>query len=82
MDGRDLLNNIKEKSNHGLKDLTDEDLDRLLNATANAIDNILEKGDSVEIDDFGTFSRRKQDAVSVSVFVPAERLNDRINRRR
>ena len=85
MNEQNLLENIKEKSNSGLNELSDETLHQLLNATIDAIDKVLEEGDSVEIDDFGMFSRRKHganEATSVSFFRPFDRLNDRINRKK
>lgn len=82
MNGQELLENIKEKSTSELKDLSDGQYQELLDATTQVIDLILETGDSIEIDDFGLFSRRKQGAVSVSFFKTADRLHDRINRKK
>lgn len=82
MDQNTILNNIKLNSKSELDDLSDNDLDLLLKTTIQTIDSVLENGSSVEINDFGTFSRRKQDKVSVSFFRPAERLSDRISRKR
>lgn len=82
MDKKEILNNIKLNSKSGLKELSQEDLEVLLKATIEAIDSSLEKGDSVEVNDFGTFSRRKQGKISVSFFKPTDRLNDRISRKR
>jgi len=82
MDERTLLENIKNNPKSELNGLTDEDLNKLLRTTIAAIDSVLEKEDTVEIDDFGSFSRRKQQSVSVSFFKPVERLSERINRRK
>ncbi|MDR1809618.1 MAG: hypothetical protein LBR34_04335 [Prevotella sp.] len=77
-----MLKNIREKSISELKGVSVEQYQTLLNATAMTIDKILESGCSVDIDDFGLFSRRKQGNVSVSFFRAADRLNDRINRKK
>lgn len=77
-----ILNNIKLNSKTELEELSDQDMKLLLDTTIKAIDSIIERGDSIEINDFGTFSRRKNDNKSVSIFKPTDRLNDRISRRR
>ncbi|NDW19554.1 hypothetical protein D0T53_11620 [Dysgonomonas sp. 216] len=82
MKERDLLENIKNNTKSGLGDLTDDELKKLLHTTIAAIDTVLEKEDTLEVDDFGTFSRRKQHNVSVSFFKPSDKLTERINRRR
>ena len=82
MDEKQLLQNIKDKPSRELGNLSDKDLKNLLDLTINTIDSVLEDGGEVEIDDFGVFSRRKQNSVSVSFFKPSDRLNDRINRKK
>ncbi|MDR1809468.1 MAG: HU family DNA-binding protein [Prevotella sp.] len=82
MNEHELLENIKEKSISELNGLSDAQYRELLNASIRVIDKTLDAGDTIEIDDFGVFSRRKHNAVSVSFFRPAERLNDRINRKK
>lgn len=82
MDKQDILDNIKQNSRSELNKLSDSDLALLLDTTVKTIDAILEKGDSVGINDFGTFSRRKSNLTSVSFFKPTDRLNDRISRKR
>jgi nucleoid DNA-binding protein len=79
---QDLLENIRKRSVSDLKDMSTEQYKELLGATISAIDKVLETGDSISIDDFGLFSRRKQGGVSVSFFKAAYRLNDRINRKK
>jgi len=82
MDQKTILNNIKLNPKSGLNDLSEQDLDLLLKTTIQAIDSALDNGDSVEVNDFGTFLRRKHGKISVSFFRPAERLSDRISRKR
>lgn len=82
MDKQDILDNIKQNSRSELNKLSDSDLALLLDTTVKTIDAILEKGDSLDINDFGTFSRRKSNLTSVSFFKPTDRLNDRISRKR
>ena len=77
-----ILNNIKLNSKTELEELSDKDMKLLLDTTIKAIDSIIERGDSIEINDFGTFSRRKNTNKPVSIFKPTDRLNDRISRRR
>ncbi len=82
MDRSKIFNGIREKSHPELRELSDDDLNRLLSTVVNTIDRILEDEDILDIDDFGSFSRRKHDSISVSFFKPSERLIDRINRKR
>jgi len=82
MDKKTILNNIKFNSKFGLNNLSENELESLLKATVETIDSTLEKNESVEVNDFGVFSRRKHGNISVSFFKPAERLNDRISRKR
>jgi len=80
MSEQKMLENIKNSPRSGLEEISDEELSRLLHATIDTIDSILEDGNIVEIDDFGSFSRRKQGINPVSFFKPSEKLITRINR--
>lgn len=79
---QEVINNIRQNSKAELDALSDQDMQLLLDTTIKAIDSIIEKGDSIEINDFGTFLRRKNGNKSVSVFKPTDRLSDRISRKR
>lgn len=84
MHQKNILNNIKQNNKSEVNELSDYQLDLLLKTTIQAIDSELEIGNQVEVNDFGTFLRRKQNQnnISVSFFKPAERLSDRISRKR
>ncbi|MFR9166313.1 MAG: HU family DNA-binding protein [Dysgonomonas sp.] len=82
MSTQKLQQNIKLNSKSDSAGLSDNDMDILLKATVEAIDDILEKGDTLEIENFGTFSRRKHGSVAVSFFKPSDRLSDRISRKK
>lgn len=82
MTEKEILNNIKQNYSLELEGLSQEQMENLLKTTVNAIDSILENGDVLEIDDFGIFSRRKNNLASVSFFKPVDRLNERINRKK
>ncbi len=82
MNNKNILDNIRQNSKSELDNLSDEDMQLLLDTTIKAIDSIIETGDGIDINDFGRFSRRKHGETTVSVFKPADRLNDRISRKR
>ena len=74
-----LLENIKN-NNPELSNLSDSELNSLMESTFQAIDSFLDKTGSVEIEDFGVFSRKKHGTNSVSSFKSAEKLNENINK--
>lgn len=74
MANNDLLDSIKRELN-----VTESELKTLYSASVYAIDYLLKDNASLEIDDFGTFTRRTNDVSSCNIFKPSNRLKERIN---
>lgn len=71
-----LLSNIKKNSEF----LVDQDVDKLYIATITAIDQLLETNRALDIDGFGVFHRRSNNAITCTVFTASEQLTKKINK--
>ncbi|NDW09583.1 HU family DNA-binding protein [Dysgonomonas sp. 520] len=75
-DIRDIVERLKS-ANLMLSEL---DIYSLLRSLTDSINQCLDDGAEVEIDDFGSFQRRKGKDASYTSFKPVVRLGERINR--
>lgn len=74
-----LCENIKQNLEAQGIHLTEAEVYELYTASLSKISEILDQGDIVDISDFGSFWRKKNEASSTTFFKPSETIHERIN---
>lgn len=77
-----LLERVKDGLEAGGIRLTEPELNKLFETMVFEIDFILDQNMHIDIAGFGSFSRRKTSSSPITLFKPAEELNDRINQQK
>lgn len=75
----ELCKNIQESLKQDGISLSGTDIATLFVSTLSNIDNHLEEGDTIDIQDFGSFWSKEGETSSVTFFRPVDDLTDRIN---
>lgn len=77
----ELCNRIQEDLKLQGINISSTDICNLYISTLSSMYNMLDKGNVIEISDFGSFWRKEGERSSVTFFRPVEKLTDRINKK-